>query len=256
MLELGTAWFDLTAHDAELDEQELQRASDRMWQLYAASRTTSSTSTAFPAQMTGTSSAGVPPTTSSTCRNGCLDSERTCHRPGGGADLGGGSCKAKAKPKARPRSFDPERRMKADPRDPRTRPNQWPCFGKHRPGPPEANQWGQWIHCQQCNLRLLYTPRKGSPSNTTATVNAAMVSRMLGELHQMLGETMPTAKVCHRMMNKVTAEAVLQKSVRELLSQSQGYATSTTSPRTSAWGVVGDEEELVAAYENEACEDL
>ncbi|CAE7887494.1 unnamed protein product, partial [Symbiodinium microadriaticum] len=37
--------------------------------------------------------------------------------------------------------------------------------------------------------RLLYTPRKGAPANTTATVNAATVTRMLTELHQLLGET-------------------------------------------------------------------
>ena len=84
---------------------------------------------------------------------------------------------AKAKAKSRPRSFDSTRRMKADPRDPRTQTNQWPCFGRHQPAAPEANPHGQWINCSVCNLRLLYTPRKGSLATSTQTVNAPMVTK-------------------------------------------------------------------------------
>ena len=48
-LELHTMWFDLAACDHDLDEQDRSVAETRMWQLYNASRT-SSTSTAVAAQ--------------------------------------------------------------------------------------------------------------------------------------------------------------------------------------------------------------
>ena len=67
--ELGTLWLDMTVRDPEFDEQELQAAHARMWQLFEASRMTSSTS-AFQAQMSGTSGATYPSTTTSSCSNG------------------------------------------------------------------------------------------------------------------------------------------------------------------------------------------
>ena len=63
-LDLGAVWFDMTACDAELDEQCLQQSRDRIWQLYHASRTSSS-STATSAQMTGPCVRVEPPTTTS-----------------------------------------------------------------------------------------------------------------------------------------------------------------------------------------------
>ena len=168
--------------------------------------------------------------------------------------------KAKAKPKQRPRSLDVERRMKADPRDPRTHVHQWPCFNKHTPAPPQANQHGQWVSCQCCNLRLLYTPRKGSPASTMATVHPSTVKRMLNELRTHLGEVRPTATICHHAMNKVTADIVLQRSVRELLTghlpTTTSYPTSptpggTTSATTASWDVAQEDDELIQAYENE-----
>ncbi|CAE7714188.1 unnamed protein product, partial [Symbiodinium microadriaticum] len=160
------------------------------------------------------------------------------------------STKASAKPKNRARSLDKTRIMKLDPRDPRANPRQWPCYGQHEPGAPQSNMHGQWIHCQHCDLRLLYTPRKGSPSNTTAVVNAAMVTRMLKGLQPMLGNTKPAAKICHHMMAKITAEEVLQKAVTQLLAgyPSQPPTTSAT-PTSSTWGMVNDDydQELIQA---------
>ena len=172
---------------------------------------------------------------------------------------------AKAKPKSRPRSFDPTRRVKADPRDPRTKTSQWPCYNKHTPGPPQSNPWGQWVKCQCCNLRLLYTPRKGAPANSTESLNHPTVKKMLDDLHVLLGETRPTAQVCHYMMQKLTAEAVLNKAVTELLSGTgtMNPTTATTkapgssstpalaTPSSASWEALQDEE-LIQAYENEA----
>ncbi|OLQ13328.1 hypothetical protein AK812_SmicGene2724 [Symbiodinium microadriaticum] len=166
------------------------------------------------------------------------------------------STKASAKPKNRARSLDKTRIMKLDPRDPRANPRQWPCYGQHEPGAPQSNMHGQWIHCQHCDLRLLYTPRKGSPSNTTAVVNAAMVTRMLKGLQPMLGNTKPSAKICHHMMAKITAEEVLQKAVTQLLA-TEGYPsqppTTSATPTSSTWGMVNDDydQELIQAYEEE-----
>ena len=51
------------------------------------------------------------------------------------------------------------------------------------------------------------------------------------------------------MMNKITEETVLEKSIREILDNPTAIRTAASSPST-AWGMV-DDEELVAAYENE-----
>ena len=164
------------------------------------------------------------------------------------------SAKAKAKAKTRPRSLDKTRIMKQGPRDPRSNPKQWPCFGQHSPGAPLSNQHGQWIHCQHCDLRLLYTPRKGSPSNTTAVTNPAMVSRMLRGLREILGDTKPTAKICHHMMAKIIAEEVLQKAVTELLHPGSYPAGSmSTSPVSTTWEMATEDydQELTQAYERE-----
>ena len=88
VLELGTLWLDMTVQDAELDAQELQIARDRMWQLFEASRMSTSSS-AFPAQMSGTLGAENPTTTSSTHSNGDVLSGHSHHRPG---DRGAAGC--------------------------------------------------------------------------------------------------------------------------------------------------------------------
>eukprot|EP00439_Symbiodinium_sp_Y106_P029084 s1349_g3.t1 len=149
---------------------------------------------------------------------------------------------AKPKPKARARSLDTKPRMKADPRDPRMSADQWPRYNRHIPSAPEANAHRQWITCSVCNVRLLYTPRKGSPASSTAVLNAP-------ELRQHLGNVKPTAKVCLHMMNKITAETVLEKPIREILDNPTATRTAASSPGT-AWSTV-DDAELVAAYENE-----
>ena len=162
------------------------------------------------------------------------------------------SAKAKSRAKARPRSLDKTRMMKADPRDPRVQKEQWPCFGAHVPAPAQSNAHGQWIHCCHCDLRLLYIPRKGSPSTTTAVVNANMVAKMLRDLQPLLGQVKPTAKICHHMMNKITAETVLQKSIQDIL-EANPYGTTTAPPTATHHGMnLENDEELVKAYEEAA----
>ncbi|CAE7227772.1 unnamed protein product, partial [Symbiodinium sp. CCMP2456] len=111
------------------------------------------------------------------------------------AEILAAAAKAKAAPKKqRARSLDINRSMKMDPWDPRSSPKCWPCYGRHLADKPQANQWGQWVHCQVCNLRILYTPRKGALANNTLTYNAAMVKKMLSQLKPLLGDRKPTAK--------------------------------------------------------------
>ncbi|CAE7893849.1 unnamed protein product, partial [Symbiodinium necroappetens] len=136
------------------------------------------------------------------------------------AEILAAAAKAKAAPKKRAKSLDMARTMKSDPRDPRGNARCWPCYGQHQPGPAQANQHGQWVHCKVCDLRLLYTPRKGAPSNTTMVHNPAMVKKMLTQLKALLGDHKPTAKVCLHMFNKITAEEVLETSIREIVNTS------------------------------------
>ncbi len=47
-----------------------------------------------------------------------------------------------------------------DPRDPRSK--GWPCKDKRNPGPVQNNQYGCWVKCEKCALRLAYKSKKGN----------------------------------------------------------------------------------------------
>ena len=61
-------------------------------------------------------------------------------------------------------------------------PEQWPCYGEHHLGSVRANPHGLWQHCQVCNIRWMYVPRKGSRGQNTKTDAPPLVQRMLDEL--------------------------------------------------------------------------
>ncbi|CAE7470265.1 unnamed protein product [Symbiodinium sp. CCMP2592] len=74
----------------------------------------------------------------------------------------------KAKPKKggyKSQPLDWDRTVESDPRDPRH--SGPPCNGNHTPAkmykgsPSGANQYGEWVACERCLLRLRYTPRAG-----------------------------------------------------------------------------------------------
>ena len=115
-------------------------------------------------------------------------------------------------PKAKAKPLDISRVMKADPRDPRSSRKTWPCYGTHLPGRSPANQHGQWVHCATCDLRLAYTPRKGSTSQHTVCHNPAMIERTLRELRPLMREAQPTAAIVRAMLAKINAEEALHNS--------------------------------------------
>ena len=92
-----------------------------------------------------------------------------------------------------------------DPRDPRSQ-TTWPCFNHHQGRHWQGNLHGLWIHCEVCNGRLMYMPRVKSPSNSTQSLNHAMVSQMLAELEPLMRGHKPTQQICKAMMDKITAE--------------------------------------------------
>ncbi|CAK9056670.1 Integrase catalytic domain-containing protein [Durusdinium trenchii] len=109
--------------------------------------------------------------------------------------------------KTTPVELDEERRVEADPRDPRSSPTVWPCFNVHVPNKAQSNKWGTWHHCAVCNLRLDYTPKPGAPANTTACENPTMVQRALKELQAALPQEMnPNGELVKAFMDKVTAD--------------------------------------------------
>ena len=109
--------------------------------------------------------------------------------------------------KTTPVELDEERRVEADPRDPRSSPTVWPCFNVHVPNKAQSNKWGTWHHCALCNLRLDYTPKPGAPANTTACENPTMVQRALKELQAALPQEMnPNGELVKAFMDKVTAD--------------------------------------------------
>ncbi|CAK8992066.1 Novobiocin biosynthesis protein H [Durusdinium trenchii] len=110
--------------------------------------------------------------------------------------------------KTTPVELDEERRVEADPRDPRSSPTVWPCFNVRVPNmKAQPNKWGTWHHCAVCNLRLDYTPKPGAPANTTACENPTMVQRALKELQAALPQEMnPNGELVKAFMDKVTAD--------------------------------------------------
>ncbi|CAE7252767.1 unnamed protein product [Symbiodinium sp. CCMP2592] len=201
IIELQTVWFDLAACDHEVDEQERSVAEARMWQLYGASRTASATS----AVMSATSRHLDPEV------NAILQQA------------------AKAKPKNKAQPIDLSRAQKIDARDPRAQKQQWPCLGNHTPGPAKGNMHGQWMHCQVCDVRLLYVPRHGSSGQNTQCKNPEMVARCLRELRKLLGDRLPTAALVHAMQAKIDAEETLNVLVRDHLATGPPATASTTT---------------------------
>ena len=119
-------------------------------------------------------------------------------------------------PKAKAKPLDHARAMKGDPRDPRADAKTWPCMGRHVPGPPAANNHGQWQHCARCDYRMSYIPRHGSKGQFTAVKNPEMVARALRELRPLMGDFAPTAAIVRAMQAKVDAEEVLRIHIRDL----------------------------------------
>ena len=125
--------------------------------------------------------------------------------------------------------------MDMDGRDPRADPSQWPCYGNHLDTNVGANAHGQWVHCATCNLRLRYTPKKGSSSAHTKADNAFMTNKVLTELQSLMKGHKPTAAICLAMQRKVDAEETLYNAIdfeidRQKTQSNRGYAKSKAAP--------------------------
>ena len=147
--------------------------------------------------------------------------------------------------------------------DPRTKEEQWPCYGSHIPGTARANPHGEWVDCAVCALRLMYTPRVGSPGNSARNENPGLVSRMLEELEPLMKGHTPNQTICQAMFKKIEAEEVLSQAIAHVVKPksipTKGYSKSkltsaVASPTRSnhSWDMVQEAEmDLTAAYERE-----
>ncbi|CAK9000779.1 unnamed protein product [Durusdinium trenchii] len=77
------------------------------------------------------------------------------------------STAAKAKGKAKVKTeLDYTRKAGMDQRDPRSKDQQWPCYGNHHPHS-HGNRFGSWSECGVCGLRAQYIPATNAPAQTT-----------------------------------------------------------------------------------------
>jgi hypothetical protein len=113
--------------------------------------------------------------------------------------------------------LDLQRKQDMDPRDPRSKEEQWPCYGLHLEAKPKSNQHGQWVHCQTCALRLNYVPRHGAAGQTTKCENPTMVLRMLKETYTLTEGRLPTAELCHAVQAKIDAEETMNTMVAKVI---------------------------------------
>ena len=152
-------------------------------------------------------------------------------------------------PKKAENELDLERAMPPDSRDPRTQAKTWPCFNKHVAGKDQVNKYGKWHNCTVCGLRMLYTPLKGAPCNSTATINAGNMNKALKELYEMMPKGQkPTEEFVKVMLEKVIAEERLRvlldnyqadlKKNQEKIAKAKPKATPTsTMPSSGGYAV-------------------
>ena len=155
---------------------------------------------------------------------------------------------AKGKPKKqgiRSAPLDWERTTEADPRDPRF--SGPPCHGEHRPAgmykgsPSGSNQYGKWVVCDVCKLRLSYTPRAGchgltrSPGALPSDVKTALNEELPNleslkdkDIGWAAAEKIRQTRMAHQASSRGAAPK--GKGVNKGL---KGYSPATTAPATT-----------------------
>ncbi|CAE7227902.1 GIP [Symbiodinium sp. CCMP2456] len=236
MLELWTAWIDLTVSESDMHARDLELARNRMWQLYRAGQASCS-STASSAQMLSRRDSIAPSTSPSRSNPHGLGFVGANGGPRDRADprgLGKGQISRQGPTtvlgqdpddEGRPsRSTDPERTV-----------------AMFRESCPSTG-------AEQCPRTVdpLLSLRPPAPLHPPKRVT--FNDNGSGQCSNGEQDVKPTAKICHHMMNKITAETVLQKSIQDLLGNP--YSTGTTPPMATTNGATMDnDEELVKAYE-------
>ncbi|CAE7368895.1 GIP [Symbiodinium sp. CCMP2592] len=129
-----------------------------------------------------------------------------------------------------------------------------PCHGEHRPAamykgsPSGSNQYGQWVACETCKLRLSYTPRAGchgltrSPGALPSDVKAA-TDEELPDLHTLKDKEIGWAaaeKSAEENLQRIRQTRMAQQaSQRGAAPTGKGYhkgakgTTPSTSPPTT-----------------------
>ena len=58
----------------------------------------------------------------------------------------------------------------------------WPCHGNHVPSSEQGNQWGRWVNCGRCGIRLQYTATAGKGKHRTAGPQPHILKKAIEEL--------------------------------------------------------------------------
>ena len=120
--------------------------------------------------------------------------------------------------------LDFSREIVEDPRDIRSRPTSWPCFGKHVPSKPKSNGYGQWKMCEICAFRLSYVPREGYQGKSAAQVNHREVELAMSQIRQDLEPLgmLPTSNLVETMIEVISNEGkimAVESNLRRLKDQ-------------------------------------
>ena len=100
----------------------------------------------------------------------------------------------------------------ADSRDPRTA-GRGPCRFKHTPDRSyRNNQWGVWLNCEKCALRLHYVPLAGAPGTSIGLgATPAHVEEMLTRL-QSFDESEINGNMVRGLLKTIQGEAQVRSS--------------------------------------------
>jgi hypothetical protein len=100
----------------------------------------------------------------------------------------------------------------ADSRDPRTA-GRGPCRFKHTPERSyRNNQWGVWLNCEKCALRLHYVPLVGAPGTSIGLgATPAHVEEMLTRL-QSFDESEINGNMVRGLLKTIQGEAQVRSS--------------------------------------------
>ena len=106
--------------------------------------------------------------------------------------------------------MDLMREQGSDARDPRSKPDTWPCYGKHKESRMTGNQHGSWSECTICALRIRYIPKIGASAKYTESHNPANVVEALTLARERFPEG-PVAKEVKALIKIVAAQKQLQR---------------------------------------------
>lgn len=124
--------------------------------------------------------------------------------------------------------FDHTRAMTVDERDPRNKPETWPCFGTHGKEVTSNNRFAQWTECNRCGLKVRYVPAVGAPGQSSQT-NLTM--NVMEAIQKLRSEGWEAEEMTGSVMKAAIAVVAKEKIIRNKGKKTSGYPSKEKEAR-------------------------